>query len=160
MSRRSGEEDLKIGQCIFTVCNSLPFEKGLDLHIKKLNPMFCAKFGWKCPNGSGEENFKKFSIMYVFYFAIISNLRRAWPFNCRKCESSSPKDALCQVWLKLDQLFWRRRWKSEKLVTDRQSKICRLSYEMDRIGLFRIILWRNKIHLVKFYKFSFIQEYY
>ena len=37
-----------------------------------------------------------------------------------KIESPSPKDALCQVWLKLAQWFWRRRWKCEKF-TDRQT---------------------------------------
>ena len=35
-----------------------------------------------------------------------------------KHESSSPKDALCQVWLKLAQWFWRRRGKGESLQTD------------------------------------------
>ena len=29
------------------------------------------------------------------------------------------------------------------------SKICRLSYEMDRIAVFRIIVWRNNIHFGK-----------
>ena len=28
--------------------------------------------------------------------------------------SSSPKNVLCQVWLKLAQWFWRRKWKCEK----------------------------------------------
>ena len=32
----------------------------------------------------------------------------ALPFN--NLESTSPKDALCQVWLKLAQWFWRRRF--------------------------------------------------
>ena len=72
--------------------------------------MLCAKFGWKCPNGSGEEDFKKFSIMYFNYFAIISTFRRAWPFIWKKLESSSPKNALCQVWLKMAQWFWRWRF--------------------------------------------------
>ena len=31
--------------------------------------------------------------------------------------STSPKNALCQVWLKLVQWFWRRRWKCEKFMT-------------------------------------------
>ena len=31
-------------------------------------------------------------------------------FNLNKLESPSPKDALCQVWLKLSQWFWRRRF--------------------------------------------------
>ena len=46
--------------------------------------MFCAKVGWKPPCGSGEEDFKTFSIMYFYYFAIISTLRRAWPFIWKK----------------------------------------------------------------------------
>ena len=37
-----------------------------------------------------------------------------------KLESSSPRDTLCQVWLKLAQWFWRRRWKCEKF-TDRRT---------------------------------------
>ena len=37
-----------------------------------------------------------------------------------KLESPSPKDALCQVWLKLAHWFWRRRWKCEKF-TDGQT---------------------------------------
>ena len=72
--------------------------------------MLCAKFGWKCPSGIGED-FKKFSIMYFCYFSWISTLRRAWPFIWKKkLESSSPKNALSQVWLKLAQWFWRRRF--------------------------------------------------
>ena len=31
-------------------------------------------------------------------------------FYLNKIESPSPKDALCQVWLKLAQWFWRRRF--------------------------------------------------
>ena len=37
-------------------------------------------------------------------------LEKAWAFHLNKHESSSPKDALCQVWLKLAQWFWRRRF--------------------------------------------------
>ena len=34
-----------------------------------------------------------------------------------KLESLASKDALCHVWLKLAQWFWRRRWKCEKFTT-------------------------------------------
>ena len=34
-----------------------------------------------------------------------------------KLEFPLPKDVLCQVWLKLIQWFWRRRWKCEKFTT-------------------------------------------
>ena len=40
-----------------------------------------------------------------------------WP---RKLESPLPKDALCQVCLKLAQWFWRRRWKCEKFTDGQQ----------------------------------------
>ena len=48
--------------------------------------------------------------MCFYYFAIISTLRRARPFIWKKLKSSSPKDALCHVWLKMAQWFWRRRF--------------------------------------------------
>ena len=45
-------------------CNYLPLEKGMALHLNELeflhSRMFCAKFGWNWPSGSGEEIFYKF----------------------------------------------------------------------------------------------------
>ena len=61
---------------------------------------------------------------------VISRFRNYLPFekgmalHLNKLESPLHKDALCQVWLKLDQWFWRRRWKCEKFTdrrTDRQT---------------------------------------
>ena len=71
------------------------------------------------------------SVQINTYDYIISLIRRRkYPFLCEnwmvivlhltKLESPSPKDALCQDWLKLAQWFWRRRWKCEKF-TDRQT---------------------------------------
>ena len=37
--------------------------------------------------------------------------------HLNKLEFPSPKDAFCQVWLKLAQWFWRRRWKCENVPT-------------------------------------------
>ena len=49
--------------------------------------------------------------MYFRFFIVISPCKRVGPFICtNKLESPSPKDALCQVWLKLAQWFWRRRF--------------------------------------------------
>ena len=80
---------------------------------RNLNPlhprMLCDKFGWNWLSGSGEEFFL-ISSMYFHYFVIISPWKRAGPFNLNKLESPSPKDALCQVWLKLAQWSWRRRF--------------------------------------------------
>ena len=47
------------------------------------------------------------------YFALFKNfllLAESVALHLNKLESPSPKDALCQVWLKLDQWFWRRRF--------------------------------------------------
>ena len=99
----------KFVNAFFLFCNYLPFEKGLDLHFKKLNPMLSAKFVWKCPSGSGKEDFKKFTIMYFYYSAIISLWEGRDPTFEKKLESS-PKNALCQDWLKKAQWFLRRKF--------------------------------------------------
>ena len=44
-------------------------------------------------------------------------LKKGGALHLNKLESPSPKDALCQVWLKLAVWFWRRRWKCEKFTT-------------------------------------------
>ena len=41
-------------------------------------------------------------------------LEKSGALHLNKLESPSSRDTLCQVWLKLDQWFWRRRWKCEK----------------------------------------------
>ena len=38
-------------------------------------------------------------------------LEKGRALHLNKAESSSPKDALCQVWLKLAQRFWRKFFK-------------------------------------------------
>jgi hypothetical protein len=48
--------------------------------------------------------------VHFYSFAIISPWRRVIPFIWKKLESPLPKDDLCQVWLKLAQWFWRRRF--------------------------------------------------
>ena len=52
--------------------------------------------------------------MYFHYFEI-NPLEKGGALHMNKLESHSPKDTLCQVWLKLAQWFWRRRWICEKL---------------------------------------------
>ena len=54
---------------------------------------------------------------FVNVFLLFRNylpLKKGGALHLNKLESSSHKDALCQVWLKLAQWFWRRRWKCEK----------------------------------------------
>ena len=60
---------------------------------------------------------------FVNVFSQLRNylpLEKGWALHLNKLESPSPKNALCQVWLKLAQWFWKRRWKYEKF-TDRQT---------------------------------------
>ena len=45
-------------------------------------------------------------------------LEKGGVLRLKKHESPSPKNALCQVWLKVAQLFWRKRWKCARF-TDR-----------------------------------------
>ena len=85
--------------------------------------MLCFKFGWNWPMVLEKKIFL-ISSMYFPYFVIISPWKRAWALHLNKLESPSPKDALCQVWLKSAHWFWRRRWKCEKFrdgQTDRQT---------------------------------------
>ena len=73
-------------------------------NLNPLHPrMLYAKFGWNWLSGSGEEDFKILS-MYFSYFVIISPWKRVGPFIEQTwIPFPSPKDALCQVWLKLAQ---------------------------------------------------------
>ena len=61
-------------------------------------------------------NFRQY-LMYFRYFVIIYPLKKSVALYLKKMESPSIKDVLCQVWLKLAQWFWRRRWKYEKFTT-------------------------------------------
>ena len=80
----------------------------------KLNPihqrMLCAKFGWNWSSGSREEDFFLISSMYFSYYVIISPWKRVGPFIWTKFNALHLKNALCQVWLKMVQWFWRRRF--------------------------------------------------
>ena len=67
--------------------------------------MLYAKFRWNWPNGSAEEDFYV-SSMYFCCVVFISPLKKASP----AFESPLPKNALCQIWVKLTQWFCRRRF--------------------------------------------------
>ena len=57
---------------------------------------------------------------FVNVFLLFHNylpLEKGGALHLNKLESPSPKDTLCQVWLKLAQWFWRRRWPYEKFTT-------------------------------------------
>ena len=78
---------------------------------RNLNPphqrMLCAKIGLNWLNGYGEEDF----LIFVNVFSLFCNylpLEKGRDLYLNKLESPSLKDALCQVWFKSAQWFWRR----------------------------------------------------
>ena len=69
-------------------------------NLNPLHPrMHCGRFGWNWSSGSWEEDF--YICQCIFAISLLSVL------YLNKLESPSTKDALCQVWLKLVQGFFR-----------------------------------------------------
>ena len=63
---------------------------------------------------------------FVNVFSLFDNyllLEKGGVLHLNKLESPSPKDALCQVWLKLPQWLWRRRW-NVKVYGRTMDKLC------------------------------------
>jgi hypothetical protein len=81
--------------------------------------IICTKFDWIWPAGSEEDFKKKFSVFLLFPYYL--PLEKGYPPPLNKLESPSPKDDLCQVWLKLVRRFWRRSRKCKSLQTDGQT---------------------------------------
>jgi hypothetical protein len=79
-------------------------------NLNFLHPrMICTKFDWIWPSSSGEEDFFKiFSAFLLFRYYL--PFKKGSPLDLNKRESPRPKDDLCQVWFKLAQWFWRRRF--------------------------------------------------
>ena len=61
-------------------------------------------------------NFFNIFLLFCNYLPLVKGVA----LYSKKLESPSPKDALCQVWLKLALWFLRRRWKCEKFTDDGQ----------------------------------------
>ena len=93
--------------------NYLPFEKGGALHLNKLispshKDALCQVW-LKLAQWFSRRRFFNF----VNVFSLFRNylpLGKDGALHLNKPESPSPKDALCQVCLKLAQRFWRRRF--------------------------------------------------
>jgi hypothetical protein len=62
---------------------------------------------------------KIFSLFLLFRYYL--PLEKGYPLLLNKLESPSPKDYLCQVWIKLVQWFWRRSRKCKSLQMDRRT---------------------------------------
>ena len=62
-----------------------------------------------------------------------------------KLESPSPRKTLCQVWLKLAQWFWGRRWKCEKVTDGLQTDDGRQVIRKAHLNF--QLRWAKKIHV-------------
>ena len=107
----SGEEGFLISSMYFRYFIIIsPWKRAGPFICTNLNPLhpgiLCAKLGWNWPSSSQQEK----KILKIESVAL----------HLFKLVSPSPKDTLCQVWLKLAQWFWRRRWKCEQF-PDRQT---------------------------------------
>ena len=67
----------------------------------------CAKIGWNWPSGSGEEIFLNFVNVFSLFHKHLP-LEIGGVLHLNKLKSPLPRNALCQLWLKLAQWFWRR----------------------------------------------------
>ena len=106
---------------VFSLFRSyLPLEKGGALHLKKpkspsLKYALCqvwlklAQWFWR-------RRFLNFVNVFLLFHDYLP-LEMGGALHLNKLESPPPKDDLCQVWLKLAQWFWKRRWKCEKFTT-------------------------------------------
>ena len=90
----------------------LPLEKGGALHFQKLEfplPKDALCQVWlKLAQWFWRRRFLNF----IIYFSLFRNYHppeKGTALHLNKLESPSPKDALCQVWLKMAQ-FWRTRF--------------------------------------------------
>ena len=99
--------------CFGFLCNYLSLEKSRALHLNKLespSPKDALCQDWlKLALWFWRRRFLNF----VNVFSLFRNylpLEKGGVFHLNKLESPSPKDALCQVRLKLARWFWRRRF--------------------------------------------------
>ena len=130
--------------------NYLPLEKGGALHLKKLESpspkdalcqVWLKLAQWFC---------RRRFFNFVNVFSLFRNylpLEKGGALHLNKLESPSPKDALCQVGLKLAQWFWRRRWKCEKFTdgrTDRQTTDDRWSEKLTWAFSSGELKWKTK----------------
>ena len=98
---------------LFWYFNYLPLENGGELHLNKLesslpNDALCQVW-LKFTKWFSRRRFLNFvNVFSLFHYYL--PLEKGGALRLNKLESPSPKDALCQVWLKLAEWFWRSRF--------------------------------------------------
>ena len=93
-------------------CNYLPMEKDRILHLNKLEYPSPKDALFQVWLKLAQWFRRRFFFNFINVFSLFCNylpLEKAGFLHFNKLESPSPKDALCQVWLKLAQWFWGRR---------------------------------------------------
>ena len=76
---------------------------GEGLHLYR---MLCVKFSWNWPSGAGEEDINFHKSVFCLFCNYLP-LDKGTALHLNKLESPLPKDALCQVSLKLALWIWR-----------------------------------------------------
>ena len=115
----SWEEDFKISSMYVSYFLIISLRKGQGPSFEQtwipLIKALCqvwlklAQWFWK-------RRFLNFDNVF-FVFCNYLPLEKGGALHLNKLKSSSPKDALCQLWLKSAKWFRRRRWKCEKFMT-------------------------------------------
>ena len=121
----------KFCQCSSSILLLSPFgkEQGplFEKEMNSLHPrMLCVGFGWNWPSGSGERFLDFFNVLLLFHYYL--PLQEGMVLHLNKLESNSPKDAICKVWLKLAQWFWRRISYFSSMHTDSGQKVIRKAH--------------------------------
>ena len=109
---------------IWKILNHLPLKKGVALLLNKLETQLfkdaVCNFWLKLTYWFWRSRFLNF-VNFLSYFIIISSLKKGGGLHLNKLESSSPKNALYQVWLKLANFGCGEEDKNVKsLQTDKQ----------------------------------------
>ena len=97
--------------------NYLPLKKGGAFHLNNLKSTSLKDALCQVWLKLAQWFWRRRFFNFVNVFSLFRNylpLKKGGTLLLNKLETSSPKDVLCQVWLKLAQWFWRRRWKCEK----------------------------------------------
>ena len=102
----------KFHQVFLLFGNYLPLERGKALQLNKLESSSLKEAmcqDWlKLVRGLEKKIFEFRQCILLFRNYLPLEKSRALHLN--KLEPSSPKNAFCQVWLKLAQWFWKRRF--------------------------------------------------
>ena len=105
------EKIFKYVNVFLLFCNYLPLEKGVALHLNKLESpsprnALCKEL-LKLVHWFWRRRFLNFFNIFLLFHNYLP-LEKGVAHHLNKLESPSPRDALCYVWLKLVHWFWRR----------------------------------------------------